>query len=241
MKKIVEVRCEWGEDGISNLKSWADVIIIVDVMSFCTCVDIIVSRDSIVYPYRFKDESTEIFAKQKNAYAAVARSQLGFTLSPASLVQFPSNSALVLPSPNGATLSLLAYGSIVFAGCLRNASSVAKAAMASGNKIAVIPAGERWSSNGLRVSYEDLVGAGAIINTINGINSIEANLACLAFRHSDKIDFKDLRQCVSAMELIEHGYPGDVAIATQYDVSNATPILRDEYYINERNWSAITP
>lgn len=238
MLKNVEVRCEWGEDGLSSLKPWADVIIIVDVMSFCTCVDIVVSRDSIVYPYRFKDKSTYIFAEQKKAYAAVARSQPGFTLSPVSLTQFPSNSALVLPSPNGATLSLLAYGAIVFAGCLRNASSVAKAAVASGNKIAVIPAGERWPSNGLRVSYEDLVGAGAIISAISGINSVEASIACLVFRHSSEIYFKDLEQCVSAMELIERGYPGDVAIATQYDVSNTIPILRDGYYIDGRNLSA---
>lgn len=234
MKNNVEVRCEWGEQGINHHKDWADVIIIVDVLSFCSCVDLVTSSGSVVYPYRFKDESAERFAQEKKAHLAVARGKLGFTLSPASLTNFPKDSSLVLPSPNGATLSLLAQEKIVFAGCLRNASSVAKAAINSGNKIAVIPAGERWENNSLRVSYEDLIGAGAIINAIGGKTTVEADLACSVFKHSAEHNFKDLLQYVSAIELSSHDYQNDVEIAGEYDVSYSAPILKDGYYVDLR-------
>lgn len=233
----MEVRCEWGEEGINHHKDWAGVIIIVDVLSFSTCVDLITSSRSIVYPYRFKDESAERFSQEKKARLAVARGKLGFTLSPASLTNFPKDSALVLPSPNGATLSMLAQEKIVFAGCLRNASSVAKAAMDSGKKIAVIPAGERWENNSLRVCYEDLIGAGAIINAIQGKTTLEADLACSVFKNSAEHKFKDLVQCVSALELSAHGYLNDVEIACEYDVSYSAPILQDGYYIDWHNAS----
>jgi len=238
MRSGFEVKCEWGEEGILHLRSWAEVIIIVDVFSFSTCIDVIMSCGSIVYPYWFKDESVEVFAQQKNAHIAVARGKSGFTLSPESLIQFPKDSALVLPSPNGATLSLLPIDSIVMSGCLRNASSVAKAAMKAGRKIAVIPAGERWNNNKLRVSYEDLVGAGAIISAINGIKSSEASFASLAFKHSSDHNFKDLSECVSSLELIEHGYPNDVRIALQYDVSYMVPCLQEQCYRNSELISA---
>lgn len=232
MIKDLEVKFEWGAEGIISLEAWAEVIIIVDVMSFSTCVDVVLSRGSIVYPYRFKDKSAQNFADEKKAMLAVARGQSGFTLSPVSLAEFPENSLLVLPSPNGATLSLLPSKSIVMTGCLRNASSVAKMAMKLGEKIAIIAAGERWPNDNLRVAYEDLVGAGAIIYEMNIIKSVESNFALLAFKNSLENKFTDLINCTTAIELCQYGYAGDVDMALQYNVSNVVPILKGEYFKN---------
>lgn len=234
MKTDIEVKFEWGAEGIIHLRPWADVIIIVDVMSFSTCVDIVLSKNSIVYPYRFKDQSALNLAHEKKAALAVARGQPGFTLSPVSLVQFPKNSALVLPSPNGATLSLISSKSVVMNGCLRNAASVATMAAKLGRKIAIIAAGERWANDTLRVAYEDLVGSGAIIHGINGVKSVEAAFASLAFKNSVNNNFKDLINCATSIELSRHGYAGDVEIALQYNVSNVAPILQEQYFKNSK-------
>jgi 2-phosphosulfolactate phosphatase len=49
-----EVRCEWGLAGIEHLGRDVDVIIVVDVLSFSTCVDVACSRGAVILPYRFK-------------------------------------------------------------------------------------------------------------------------------------------------------------------------------------------
>ena len=56
------IRCEWGEKGVSLLAPISDVIIIVDVLSFTTSVEIATNQGALVYPYRWKDESAHEFA-----------------------------------------------------------------------------------------------------------------------------------------------------------------------------------
>lgn len=51
-----EVRCEWGEKGVLQLAPISDVVIIIDVLSFSTCIDIANSRGAIVFPYQWQDE-----------------------------------------------------------------------------------------------------------------------------------------------------------------------------------------
>ncbi|MEO1146213.1 MAG: hypothetical protein AAFY26_11535 [Cyanobacteria bacterium J06638_22] len=81
-----------------------------------------------------------------------------YSLSPASLLSIPQGTRLVLPSPNGSTLSLATGATLTIVGCLRNARAVASAARRYGSKITVIPAGERWSDRSLRPALEDWMG-----------------------------------------------------------------------------------
>ena len=74
---------------------------------------------------------------------------------------------LVLPSPNGSTVSarLAAAGATVVGVSLRNAAAAAAwvRARAGDGPVAVVAAGERWYDGPLRPAAEDLWGAGAFI------------------------------------------------------------------------------
>ena len=88
-----------------------------------------------------------------------------------------------------------------------------------GRHIAVIAAGERWPSGSLRVAIEDWLGAGAVIASIEGQKSPEAEAACLAFRAASNRIESMLIDCVSGRELVERGFPDDVRLASQLNVS----------------------
>ncbi|HKX30067.1 MAG TPA: hypothetical protein VJ302_20425, partial [Blastocatellia bacterium] len=47
-----EIRCEWGRQGASLLAPISDLLIIVDVLSFSTAVEIATARGAVIYPYR---------------------------------------------------------------------------------------------------------------------------------------------------------------------------------------------
>lgn len=50
-----DIRLEWGIRGVEQLSPISDVVIIVDILSFSTCVDIATANGALVYPYRWKD------------------------------------------------------------------------------------------------------------------------------------------------------------------------------------------
>jgi 2-phosphosulfolactate phosphatase len=228
-----DIRLEWGEQGVNLLAPISDVVIIVDVLSFSTSVEIVTSRKAIVYPYRWRDESAAEFARSIGAELAQKRRDVGLSLSPQSLLNIPAGTKLVLPSPNGATLTL-ATGSIpTLAGCLRNARAVAEAAKKFGSRIAIIPAGERWPDGSLRPSYEDLIGAGAIANYLLGNLSPEAYAAKSAFLATENILAELLQHCGSGKELVERGYKEDVSLAARLNVSACVPTLQEGAYVSQ--------
>lgn len=220
-----QIRCEWGRHGIGELGATSDVVVVVDVLSFTTAVDIATARGGVVFPYPYRDESAARFADSVNAALASADRTGGFSLSPQSLLALPSGYRLVLPSPNGAALCAAADHPVLLAGCLRNASAVARAAARLGSTIAVIPAGETWPGGGLRPCFEDLMGAGAVIAALHGSCSPEAALAAAAFRHFRERLPRALRESGSGRELIERGFAPDVDLASELDVSRNVPRL----------------
>lgn len=227
-----EVRCEWGEHGVAVLAPVCDVIVIVDVLSFSTGVDIAVRRGAAVFPYPRKDASAQAYADSLGAeLAQPARSRTGYSLSPTSLLDIPPDTRLVLPSPNGATLAFAAPATTVLTGCLRNARAVAAAAQHLGRTIGVIPAGERWlDDHALRPCVEDAIGAGAIIQHLRGSRSPEAEIALAAWCAAEADLETVLRQCSSGKELIAKGFENDVFLASQLDVSTAAPVLTNHAF-----------
>ena len=227
-----DVRCEWGEKGVLQLAPLSDVMIIVDVLCFSTCIEIANSRGAIVFPYQWKDESAKEFAQSVGAELANKRGSGKYSLSPASLTQISKGTQLVLPSPNGSSLSLATRNIPTLTGCLRNCRAVALAAMNYGRRIAVVPAGERWSDSSLRPSFEDLIAAGAIISYLRGSLSPEAQAALMAYRGVQQSLENLMKQCGSGKELIDLGFEQDVDLATELDVSDCVPTLIDGAYTN---------
>jgi 2-phosphosulfolactate phosphatase len=219
-------RCEWGERGLEALAP-ADVAIIVDVLSFSTCVDVAVARGVAVLPFAWRSPAAEEFARAQNAELAGARGAARYSLSPASFADAPRGLRCVLPSPNGAALSLRAAASsaVVIAGCLRNATAVARLASRVGRSFNVIAAGERWPDDTLRPALEDWLGAGAILRGLPGAKSPEAQAAIAAF-DAIRPDFQSaIAASASGRELVARGFPRDVASACAFDTSSIVPRL----------------
>ncbi|MEV6897741.1 2-phosphosulfolactate phosphatase [Amycolatopsis sp. NPDC051372] len=232
-----DVRLEWGAEGVTALGGACAVLVVVDVLSFCTTTDLVAARGGRVLPVRWRDERGVAEAR---AEGAVVAGEAAWTLRPSSVTDIPSGTLLALPSPNGATLTAAAAatGAHVLAGCLRNASAVAAKALelAAGRPVGVIPAGERWGIDllgegkhfgPLRPCVEDQLGAGAIAAALarhGRTLSAEAALAAVAYAGTDLSHA--LRTCSSGRELTAAGHPGDVELAAQTDVSTTAPTLR---------------
>ncbi|MEM9807446.1 MAG: 2-phosphosulfolactate phosphatase [Cyanobacteria bacterium P01_D01_bin.56] len=227
-----DIRCEWGQQGIKHLATTSDVVIIVDVLSFSTCVEIATTRGATIFPYRWRDHTAKEFAKTIDAKLAEKRGSSRYSLSPASLLQISRGTRLVLPSPNGATLSLATGTTPTLAGCLRNCRAIALAALQYGQSITIVPAGERWPDGSLRPAFEDLVGAGAIAQTLTGRLSPEAQAAVAVYQSVQSNIADAIQQCSSGRELIEIGFEQDVTLAAQVNVSDCVPKLVNDAYIN---------
>lgn len=225
-------RCEWGAHAASALAP-ADVIIVVDVFSFTTCVDVAVSRGVAILPYAWNDPSAADFAMAQGAELAGKRRKTRYSLAPESYLDAPAGLRCVLPSPNGArvTLAAASSGAIVLAGCLRNARAVAAAAQRSGRTFNVIPSGERWMDGGLRPALEDALGAGAILAELPGARSPEAEAMVAIFDARRDSLVETLEACGSGRELSGRGHLRDKLIAGDLDVSTSVPRFDGMAYV----------
>ncbi len=122
--------------------------------------------------------------------------------------------------------------------CLRNAAAAASwisSRWAPDEAIvAVVAAGERWRTGGLRPAVEDLWGAGAFISHLTGAGwtalSPEAASGRAAWLAVRRDALGALLSCASGRELVAKGYRADVEIAAEVDVSRAVPLLHEHVF-----------
>ncbi|MET0390983.1 MAG: 2-phosphosulfolactate phosphatase [Polyangiales bacterium] len=224
-----EVRFEQGENGLQALaEAGVSCFVIVDVLSFSTCVDVAVARGAHIIPYLWKDSRAETFAREREALLAGGPGS-PYALTVESLSQVPAGTRLVLPSPNGSTLAFAAAAHArVITGCLRNRTAVSTYLHQQPGPVAVIASGERWRKDrSLRPCFEDTVGAGAILAGLRGSRSPEAEAAVAAFEAvRDRLPDVLLR-CTSGRELIALGRPRNIEMAAALDASSSVPLLQD--------------
>jgi 2-phosphosulfolactate phosphatase len=118
---------------------------------------------------------------------------------------------------------------VLLAGCLRNASAVAAAARTVGGPVGIVPAGERWPDDTMRVAVEDAIGAGAIAATLPD-RSPEAELAAAQFAAARDRGLLDVLAATSSgRELRAGGCADDVELAADLDASTAVPTLAEGF------------
>lgn len=231
-----DIRLEWGSAAAEHLAQEVDCVIVVDVMSFSTCVSLANEQGAMIAPWPWKDDSAQRYAAEMGAQAAsIDRrfSDHAFTLSPASLLKIPAGTRLVLPSPNGSTVAFKARekGVQVFTAGLRNRQATA-AACRHFQRILVIPCGERWPDGSLRPAIEDYVAAGGIIAALGERQrSPEAEMALAAYQSAREQDFASLFQCASALELVERGFAADVDLCLSVDITQHASRLVDNFFV----------
>ncbi|GAB3872666.1 2-phosphosulfolactate phosphatase [Terrabacter terrigena] len=251
------VRLDWGPTAAGALTAYAVAAgspvcaVVVDVLSFTTCVSVAVDAGTTVHPYPWKDDSATTFAAERGATLAVPRSRSraggGVSLSSSSIRAAGPLRDLVLPSPNGSTIAarLAGAGAQVVAASLRNRSAVAAwlvdwldstVGAATAPAVVVVPAGERWPDASLRPAVEDLWGAGSVVAALAGLLehragplllSPEAEAAGTAWLTVEHRVDEALEACASGRELVEQGWPDDVAVAGELDTSQVVPVLAD--------------
>ena len=231
------IRLEWGLSAIRHLASEVDCVIIVDIMSFTTCVNIAVERGAFVYPYPWRDESAQRYGAERGAQVASSKRRFtqGWSLSPTSLLGVPSGLRLVLPSPNGSacTYYVQELGKAVYAASFRNLSATVVACQ-SYERILVVPCGEQWSDNNLRPSFEDYLAAGGVVSLLKRSNaSPEALAAAMAYDGMDGRRAEMLNACGSAIELSERGFGDDIAMCLEEDVSRIACRLNADHFVAE--------
>jgi 2-phosphosulfolactate phosphatase len=230
-QRSFDIRFEWGMHGLQAL-SECRTFIIVDILSFTTCVSIALARKATVFPYRWKGPTVQSFADEHQAVIAEMRDVKGaHSLSPNSMMNILPGTRIVLPSPNGATLAIEAaeLGDVLVTS-LRNRSAVAAYVERLETPIGIIAAGEQWPNGYMRVAYEDFIGAGAVITKLKGTISPEAQAAANAFESAANHLEESLRDCGSGWELIQRGFPEDVDLAAVLDCEVVVPRLVDSAF-----------
>lgn len=244
----VDVELEWGPSGARLLGARCDVLVVVDVLSFTTSLTVAAARGVTTWPFgteshrdsRSTGGSAEALAEAVGAQLAHGRSASGGpTLSPASLLDLPAGSRLVLPSPNGSAIAhaAVADGITVVGACLRNAAAVARwlaARAVSAPRVGLVPAGERFGDGTLRPSYEDLLGAGTLLARLSDLGALGEVSPFTAAARAVALEPLPLACCPSGVELVERGFARDVELAGQVDVDDVVPVLVDGRFVPER-------
>jgi 2-phosphosulfolactate phosphatase len=237
-----QVKVEWGQRGAREAAARGDIIIIVDVLSFSSTTVAALHHGAHIFPFPppINDEARK-YAASIGAEMVLGRAEAtkteGYTLSPVSFKDSDRDKKFVLCSLNGAACTDAAKNvPALLIGSLVNAAAAAKAANElqekTGSVITIVPCGERWDSpllseNGMRPGIEDYLGAGAILQTLQGSFSPEADVCSAAFASCQHKLSDLITTCGSGRELIERGYPADVEFCRQLNSHEEVPVLLD--------------
>ena len=237
-------RCklDWGPIGIERAARRGEIIVLVDTLSFSTCVAYIVSQRGIVYPCLETEDATKL-AQEVDGVAAVGRLEVpekgSYSLSPLTYDKLPEATRIILPSLNGGTCSQYAGDTTqMFAGALINASAVAEAVtrqmVDSKSAVTVIACGEREKQpephGDPRMAIEDYLGAGAIMAGLHFDKSPEAQVCETAFVGCrDRLETL-VSESVSGRELRAEGFEADVDFAAQLDRLDVVPVLAESAF-----------
>jgi 2-phosphosulfolactate phosphatase len=233
------VRVEWGRRGVREAAARGDVVVIVDVLRFSSCVGAATARGASVYPCAFAAEAEELAARVGGFVAKAPGSPTRFALVP-TFSEAHADDRIVLRTLNGAECTLLASGAAqVIAGSLLNASAigaaVSKLVDSRELRVTVVACGERLTKPSpgeeeMRFAIEDYLGAGAIIAAIGGDLSPEAQVCAAAFEGSRDRLLELLMESASGRQLREWGLEDDVRFAARMDACASVPIWREGRY-----------
>jgi 2-phosphosulfolactate phosphatase len=200
-----QVRFDWGIEGARTVAADADVIVIVDVLSFCTTVDVAVAGGASVELAAVEGESGRTGAPGSDgARVAAALADHAGTVIAGSLRNATAVARWILAHQDE-----------------------------SGNRlaIAIIAAGEQREDGSTRFAVEDLLGAGAIIDGLAAVGldacSPEAAAAAASFAGLKRATKHLITASSSGRELAERGFADDIRLAVQTDVSTTIPVLRE--------------
>ncbi|WP_440604501.1 2-phosphosulfolactate phosphatase [Bacillus sp. GB_SG_008] len=242
-----QCRIEWGRRGAREAAKRGDITIIVDVLSFSSTVVTALHVGAEIFPYPPPlNEKAKAYAQQLGAELMLSRAEAAkmgkHSLSPVTFNAADQGSRFVLCSLNGASCTWIASKvPALFIGCLLNASTVAEAAnllqKQTGANITVVPCGEHWEDpkedeNELRPAIEDYLGAGAIIENLQGSKSGEAQLCMGAFQYAKSNLNEFIWDCGSARELRERGFAEDVTHSTSLNLLQVVPFLQNDRFVN---------
>lgn len=224
-----DVRLAEGPADLAALAPLAGTVVVVDVLSFSTCVSVVVAGGGTVLPLPWRDGRAGLAAAAAGAVLAGPRSLTEPSLSPLSLQALPAGTTVTLPSPNGAQAVLTAAAHAeVAVGSLRNATGTADAVRHLPGPVVLVAAGERWPDGRLRPALEDRLGAGRIAGLLRerGLDlSAEARAAADLAAGTDLADA--VRDSASGRELAERGFAGDVDCATEPRADDPAVVLVD--------------
>src|SRR5487761_1265535 len=105
-----DARFDWGVEGATELGQTSRVLIVVDLMSFSTAVDVAVAHGAAAYPCQFAKGASKALALRVGGIETVARRATTFaepfSLSPATMALARPGMKIIVASTNGAQVSL---------------------------------------------------------------------------------------------------------------------------------------
>ncbi|HEU0257186.1 MAG TPA: 2-phosphosulfolactate phosphatase [Microbacteriaceae bacterium] len=250
-----QVRFDWGLAGLRSIAQQAEVIAVVDALTFTTTLVCAVGCGFDVVPCEDPRDKAGV-AQRSGALVAGERGDPGLTLSPASFT--PDNVAaareawetrpqagadaggrprLVVASRNGSPLAAAAasFGVPVVALSPGNAAAVAQWLIrrqeerAARQRVAVVAAGEVRRDGTLRFAAEDLLTAGAFVAACSAVgldhSSPEAAAAGAAYEGLTRGLRHLLIASVTGQQLVAGGEKADIALALAE--SPVVPVLHD--------------